>query len=148
MVPNGDWVASPWFNTFTFIECVTEEARMKRTHLSIVKNSTLRNFDIVRLLIWLFASRNQNFYPNAEPQKLNGVPPPHPGTSNLDVCSRSRKFLPICGTSLWDFDQNVLWKKLKKYLKPKLERIQKCFLKKLFKTKILNNVSRQIGVGP
>ena len=65
---------------FTFIECVIEEVRMKRITLIYSKNSTLRNFDIVRLLIWLFASRNQNFYPIAEPQKLNGVLPPYPGT--------------------------------------------------------------------
>ena len=36
MVRNGDWVASPWFNMFTFIECITEEVRIKHVHLSIV----------------------------------------------------------------------------------------------------------------
>ena len=103
---------------FTFIERVIEEVRMKRIHLSIVKNSTLRNFDIVGLLIWLFASKNQNFYPNSEPQKLIGVLPPHPWTSNLDVCSRSRKFLPFvdqCGT----LTKMCSGKKLKKIFETK-----------------------------
>ena len=44
MVPNGDWVASPWFNMFTFIECVTEEARMKHIHLSIIYKTQHRNY--------------------------------------------------------------------------------------------------------